>query len=45
MTELKTYAWSTAAEPDNYALVDTFDLTQEYLDAGDLGPCPPHGTP
>ncbi|AWZ16100.1 RHS repeat-associated core domain-containing protein [Streptomyces sp. ICC1] len=37
MTNVKTYAWSTALEPDNYALIDTLDLTQEYLDAGDLG--------
>ncbi|MFE2163936.1 RHS repeat domain-containing protein [Streptomyces sp. NPDC059447] len=37
MTAINTYAWSTAAEPDNYAPVDTFDLTQEYLDPGDLG--------
>ncbi|MFZ3476107.1 hypothetical protein ACODT4_44760 [Streptomyces sp. 2.9] len=37
MANVKTYAWSTALEPDNYAQVDQFDLTQEYLDAGDLG--------
>ncbi|MFF4849405.1 nucleic acid/nucleotide deaminase domain-containing protein [Streptomyces sp. NPDC001194] len=37
MTAIKTFAWSTALEPDNYAPIDTFDLTQEYLDAGDLG--------
>ncbi|MEU9175262.1 RHS repeat-associated core domain-containing protein [Streptomyces sp. NPDC048550] len=37
MTAVKTYAWSTALEPDNYALVDTYDLTQEYQDPGDLG--------
>ncbi|MFD7026834.1 RHS repeat-associated core domain-containing protein [Streptomyces sp. NPDC059917] len=37
MTAVNTYAWSTAAEPDNYTLVDTFGLTQDYLDAGDLG--------
>ncbi|MGW6710554.1 RHS repeat-associated core domain-containing protein, partial [Streptomyces sp. NPDC054956] len=37
MTAINTYAWSTALEPDNYALVDTFDLAQEYLDPGDLG--------
>ncbi|MFZ3544026.1 polymorphic toxin-type HINT domain-containing protein [Streptomyces sp. 4.24] len=37
MTAINTYAWSTALEPDNYALIDTYGLTQEYLDAGDLG--------
>ncbi|MFI8281252.1 polymorphic toxin-type HINT domain-containing protein [Streptomyces sp. NPDC085929] len=37
MTNVKTYAWSTALEPDNYAPIDTYDLTQEYLDPGDLG--------
>ncbi|AWZ10548.1 RHS repeat-associated core domain-containing protein [Streptomyces sp. ICC4] len=37
MVNVQTHAWSTALEPDNYALVDVFDLTQEYLDAGDLG--------
>ncbi|MFD5619676.1 RHS repeat-associated core domain-containing protein [Streptomyces yangpuensis] len=37
MTDIRTYAWSTALEPDNYALIDTFDLDQEYLDPGDLG--------
>ncbi|WP_331741661.1 RHS repeat-associated core domain-containing protein [Streptomyces sp. NBC_01006] len=37
MTAINTYAWSVAAEPDGYAPVDTFDFTQEYLDAGDLG--------
>ncbi|MFB7467325.1 polymorphic toxin-type HINT domain-containing protein [Streptomyces sp. NPDC056224] len=37
MANVKTQAWSTALEPDNYALIDTFDLTQEYLDPGDLG--------
>ncbi|MGW6709677.1 RHS repeat-associated core domain-containing protein, partial [Streptomyces sp. NPDC054956] len=37
MTAINTFAWSTALEPDNYAPVDTFDLTQEYLDPGDLG--------
>ncbi len=37
MSTVSTLAWSTAAEPDNYALVDTYDLTQEYLDPGDLG--------
>ncbi|MFJ2595090.1 RHS repeat domain-containing protein [Streptomyces erythrochromogenes] len=37
MTVVKTYAWSKALEPDDYAPIDTFDLTQEYLDPGDLG--------
>ncbi|MGW6876907.1 RHS repeat-associated core domain-containing protein [Streptomyces xanthophaeus] len=37
LTGVTTHAWSTALEPDNYVPVDTFDLTQEYLDPGDLG--------
>ncbi|MEV7583374.1 RHS repeat domain-containing protein [Streptomyces erythrochromogenes] len=37
MKDVKTHAWSTALEPDDYALVDTYDLTQAYLDPGDLG--------
>ncbi|MFE3559550.1 RHS repeat-associated core domain-containing protein [Streptomyces sp. NPDC059193] len=37
MANVKTYSWSTASEPDDYALLDVFDLTQEYLDPGDLG--------
>ncbi|MFD5880899.1 RHS repeat domain-containing protein [Streptomyces yangpuensis] len=37
MTAVTTHAWSTALEPDDYAPIDTFDLTQEYLDPGDLG--------
>ncbi|WP_229886431.1 RHS repeat domain-containing protein [Streptomyces subrutilus] len=37
MSSIGTYAWSTALEPDGYAPVDVYDLTQEYLDPGDLG--------
>ncbi|MEU6901659.1 RHS repeat domain-containing protein [Streptomyces virginiae] len=37
INSVSTYAWSTAPEPDGYAPVDIFDLTQEYLDPGDLG--------
>ncbi|MFJ7154616.1 RHS repeat-associated core domain-containing protein [Streptomyces sp. NPDC101118] len=37
LKSVKTYAWSTTLEPDAYAYMDSFDLTQEYLDAGDIG--------
>ncbi|MGW1767543.1 RHS repeat domain-containing protein [Streptomyces sp. NPDC002073] len=34
---VKIYAWSTALEPDTYAYIDSYELTQQYLDAGELG--------
>ncbi|WP_158939218.1 polymorphic toxin-type HINT domain-containing protein [Streptomyces sp. NRRL S-87] len=37
LTNIDTYVWSTDAEPDAFAPVDSYALTQEYLDGGDLG--------
>ncbi|MFJ3594866.1 RHS repeat domain-containing protein [Streptomyces sp. NPDC090231] len=37
LTEISTSVWSTAAEPDAYKAVDSYALTQEYLDGADIG--------
>ncbi|MEW1694926.1 RHS repeat-associated core domain-containing protein [Streptomyces sp. NPDC091278] len=37
LTDIKTYVWSTAAEPDAYKPVDTYTLTQDVFDGQDIG--------
>lgn len=37
LTNIDTYVWSTSAEPDAFAPVDSYALTQEYLDGADIG--------
>ncbi|WP_307798678.1 RHS repeat-associated core domain-containing protein [Streptomyces beijiangensis] len=37
LTSIDTFAWSTAAEPDAYKPVDSYKLTQEFLDGNDIG--------
>ncbi|WP_405812449.1 polymorphic toxin-type HINT domain-containing protein [Streptomyces sp. NBC_01520] len=37
LTGVNTFVWSTAAEPDAYAPVDSYAFTQEFLDGGDIG--------
>ncbi|MFE0040333.1 RHS repeat-associated core domain-containing protein [Streptomyces sp. NPDC059015] len=37
MTAITTYAWDAAATTPGFAAVDTWALTQQYLDPGDTG--------
>lgn len=37
MTSITTYAWNAAATMPDYAKVDSWSLTQRYLDPGDTG--------
>jgi RHS repeat-associated protein len=37
LTAVDTYAWSTAADPDAFTAVDSWALTQAFLDGGDIG--------
>ncbi|MEU5057470.1 MULTISPECIES: RHS repeat-associated core domain-containing protein [unclassified Streptomyces] len=37
LTTINTYAWDAAATTPDYAPVDTWTLTQRYLDPGDTG--------
>ncbi|WP_331733790.1 NucA/NucB deoxyribonuclease domain-containing protein (plasmid) [Streptomyces sp. NBC_01220] len=37
LAAINTSVWSTAAEPDAYKPVDSYALTQEYLDGADIG--------
>ncbi|WP_327240610.1 polymorphic toxin-type HINT domain-containing protein [Streptomyces sp. NBC_01318] len=37
MTGINTFVWSTAAEPDAYLPVDSYALTQEFMDGQDIG--------
>ncbi|WP_328392390.1 polymorphic toxin-type HINT domain-containing protein [Streptomyces sp. NBC_00390] len=37
LTGIDTSTWSTAAEPDAYKAVDSFTLTQDFQDGGDIG--------
>ncbi|MFI8104012.1 polymorphic toxin-type HINT domain-containing protein [Streptomyces sp. NPDC086023] len=37
LTSIDTYVWSTSSEPDAYTAVDSYALTQKYLDGADIG--------
>ncbi|MFJ3966539.1 RHS repeat-associated core domain-containing protein, partial [Streptomyces parvus] len=37
LASVETRVWSTAAEPDAYKLVDSYALSYQFLDGGDIG--------